>query len=76
MATTEHTYRDAWGVEFRSTGGICYATHWYREKADAERFAASVREEGRTANGGYFHGMPLGCVSEVKGGEFPWSVTC
>ena len=55
--------------------GICYDRVTVRTKAAAEKVAASV--EGDTVNGGYFDGMPLGCITETTtDGKLAYNVTC
>jgi hypothetical protein len=57
-------------------GGICYSTCWVRSEKAAKKVAKKVA--GETANGGYFHGMPLGGITEEVGsdGSKVWRVTC
>lgn len=52
--------------------GICYS----RIGVKTEESALKVREKvkGRTANGGWFDGMPLGSYSQTKEGNY--DVTC
>ena len=42
-------------------GGICYDTAWVRTQAAAKKIAKAVK--GETANGGWYHGMPLGDIN-------------
>lgn len=53
--------------------GTCYSRVMYATREEADKVAAHVRAEGETVNGGYFHGMPLGGVTEVPGKG--WEVT-
>lgn len=39
---------------------ICFSIAYFSTEADADTYAAFVREKGDTYNGGYFHGMPCG----------------
>lgn len=39
---------------------ICFSIAFFASEADADRYAAHVRANGITYNGGYFHGMPCG----------------
>jgi hypothetical protein len=39
---------------------ICFGIAYFTTEADADRYAAHVHEQGRTYNGGYFHGMSCG----------------
>jgi hypothetical protein len=39
---------------------ICFGIAYFTTEADADAYAAHVREKGLTYNGGYFHGMPCG----------------
>lgn len=52
--------------------GICYS----RIVVKTEESALKVHEKvkGHTANGGWFHGMPLGSYSQTKEGHY--DVTC
>lgn len=51
--------------------GSAYDTIVVKNKADAKKVMAAVA--GRTANGGYFHGMELGGITK-RGNE--WAVMC
>lgn len=39
---------------------ICFGIAYFKTEADADRYAAHVTAQGRTYNGGYFHGRPCG----------------
>jgi hypothetical protein len=39
---------------------ICFGIAYFTKEKDATTYAAHVREQGRTYNGGMFHGMPCG----------------
>lgn len=39
---------------------ICFAIRYFKTEQDADTYAAWVRSQGITYNGGYFHGMPCG----------------
>lgn len=39
---------------------ICFGILYFATEADADIYAAFVREKGDTYNGGYFDGMPCG----------------
>lgn len=39
---------------------ICFGIKWFYSEAEADAYAAYVREKGFTYNGGWFHGMPCG----------------
>lgn len=39
---------------------ICFGIVWFATEDLANKYAAQVRKEGRTYNGGFFHGMPCG----------------
>lgn len=39
---------------------ICFGIAYFATEADADKYAAHVREKGYTYNGGYFDGMPCG----------------
>ena len=55
--------------------GICYDRIVVTTMRVARKVAKAV--EGRTANGGYFHGMPLGGISDTKhDGKQAYSVYC
>ena len=55
--------------------GICYDRIVVTTMRAARKVAKAV--EGRTANGGYFHGMPLGGISDTKhDGKKAYSVYC
>lgn len=45
--------------------GCCYDRVIVKSRETAEKIAKSV--EGRTVNGGMFHGMPLGAIQEIDG---------
>lgn len=47
-------------VPVKQDGRICFGIDYYATEEDAQVAAAIVREQGRTYNGGYFHGMPCG----------------
>lgn len=38
----------------------CFGIEWYTTEEDAMMADARVRKEGRTYNGGLYHGMPCG----------------
>jgi hypothetical protein len=44
--------------------GNATAVWFFKEEADADAFAASVKAAGATYNGGYFHGKPCGREKE------------
>lgn len=56
--------------------GICYATIWVQTQEAAEKVAA--KEKGRTVNGGWYHGSPLGAISPMtaSNGVKQFRVTC
>lgn len=55
--------------------GICYDRIVVTTMQAARKVAASV--EGDTVNGGYFDGMPLGCITETTtDGKLAYNVTC
>jgi hypothetical protein len=55
--------------------GICYDRIVVTTMRAAKKVSKAV--EGRTANGGYFHGMPLGGISEEKRDDkVAYSVYC
>ena len=39
---------------------ICFGLAWFRTEAEADAYGAEMRRQGRTFNGGYFHGMACG----------------
>ena len=39
---------------------ICFSIMYFATEADADRYAAHVREKGYTYNGGWFDGMACG----------------
>lgn len=39
---------------------ICFGISWFATEEEADRYAAYVREQGITYNGGFFHGRPCG----------------
>lgn len=39
---------------------ICFGIRWFATEAEADLYAAHVRKEGITYNGGWFHGMMCG----------------
>lgn len=39
---------------------ICFGISYFATEAEALAYAALVAEQGRTYNGGFFHGMPCG----------------
>lgn len=41
-------------------GRICFGIMFFTSEEDAQLAASIVRKQGRTYNGGYFHGMPCG----------------
>ena len=45
--------------------GSAYDKVWVTDKATAEKVSKQV--EKQTCNGGYFHGMALGAISEYDG---------
>ena len=47
--------------------GSAYSKIWVTDRATAEKVSKQV--ESGTCNGGYFHGMALGAISE-QGGRF------
>jgi hypothetical protein len=51
--------------------GICYSRVLYATREEAEKVAEYVRSTGAEANGGFYHGMQLGNVTEVPQG---WEV--
>ena len=58
--------------------GSCYSTAVYESEEVAREVAAAVRASGRTVNGGFYHGSPLGAVYPgytLKSGEPGWGVT-
>lgn len=55
--------------------GICYSRVIVRTKTAANKVAKAVK--GRSANGGYFDGMPLGDIRETTyDGKKAYDVTC
>lgn len=50
--------------------GISYGTLVVKTRKTAEKIRQKVRAEKRTANGGYFHGMALGKITEQDDGTF------
>lgn len=38
----------------------CFGIKWFDDEAKADAYAAEVRAEGRTYNGGWYHGLPCG----------------
>lgn len=58
-------------------GGVCYSRVLVKTREAAEKVSGAVKKEGRTANGGWFHGMPLGGIEKSSfNGEEAWDVTC
>lgn len=56
--------------------GICYGRATFLSEEDAKEFSALVKAEGRTANGGWYDGMPLGAITHFKNADPPeWQVT-
>jgi len=51
--------------------GSCYDRIIVANKRNADKISKAV--DGRTANGGFFHDMPLGGIRKVQGG---FEVTC
>jgi len=47
------------------SSGCAYSKIWVTDKAAAEKVSKQV--ESGTCNGGYFHGMALGAISEYDG---------
>ena len=45
--------------------GSAYDKVWVTDKATAEKVSKQVQKQ--TCNGGYFHGMALGAISEYDG---------
>jgi dienelactone hydrolase len=39
---------------------ICFSIKYFAAEADADAYAAWVRKQGITYNGGFFHGMSCG----------------
>lgn len=39
---------------------ICFGIAYFATEEDADAYAAVVKEQGLTYNGGWFHGMPCG----------------
>ena len=39
---------------------ICFSISYFASAADADAYSKIVRGQGRTYNGGYFHGMSCG----------------
>lgn len=58
--------------------GICYDRICVNSKDAADKVTAKVQAENRTANGGMFHGMPLGSQSKHtrKDGSIYYDITC
>lgn len=58
--------------------GICYDRIGVTTKEAAEKVSEVVKAQDRTANGGMFHGMPLGVISTYKddNGVLRYDVTC
>jgi len=56
--------------------GICYDRVCVKSKESADKVTAKV--QGQTANGGMFHGMPLGGQSEIRkpNGIIYYDITC
>jgi hypothetical protein len=48
----------------RYQGRICFALQYFSVEADAKACAKQVAKEGRTYNGGFFHGMSCGRESQ------------
>jgi hypothetical protein len=72
------TTPDKWALLERAhwkNSGICYSRAAFYDKADAEAFAAAVKADGGTVNGGWFDGMPLGNLQPSRNGEMTvWEV--
>jgi hypothetical protein len=49
--------------------GICYSKVWVTTREAAEKVSKQIKKQGGEVNGGMFHGMPLGGISEY-GGQF------
>ena len=75
MKTTEETKRQNDWVSKRFgikpeqvlgyNSGSAYDKVWVTDKAAAEKVSKQVKKQ--TCNGGYFHGMALGAISEYDG---------
>lgn len=39
---------------------ICFGISWFKTEEDAQKYHEEVQKDGRTYNGGFFHGMPCG----------------
>jgi hypothetical protein len=48
----------------------CFGIAWFRQEAEADRYAAHVTERGWTYNGGFYHGRPCG-RDQSKDQKFP-----
>lgn len=46
--------------------GICYGTIVVKTRESAKKISKKVKAEGRTANGGFMHGMLLGSITEYE----------
>ena len=45
---------------WKSDSRICFGIFYFDNEEDAKVCASRVRKDGRTYNGGWFHGMPCG----------------
>lgn len=53
--------------EFKSVKSeqrICFGISWFATESEADGYAKEVQRQGRTYNGGYFHGMSCGRAKE------------
>jgi len=53
---------------------ICFGLVWFKTEEEANEYSQIIHELGITFNGGMFHGIPCGRVSEfdIKEGEYKY----
>ena len=55
---------------YYDTGGTCYSRiglpNTKQGQKDAELLSKKIKEYGDCANGGWYHGMPMGNISKFK----------
>lgn len=63
----------------RYDGRICFGIAFFDSEESAMEYHEEVRQEGRTYNGGWFHGMPCGrnkqWDTEDESGRMQYAVT-
>ena len=57
---TDKTFKVGGEVADRVDGRCSFNIAWFKCEDAANRAAKQIRKEGRSHNGGWFHGMPCG----------------